>query len=205
MHLYHHPYSSSSRRVAMAAAHLGIELPSTEINLMSEDDRRRLGELNPNVKVPVLVEDDFVLWESCAIMQYLADRTPGQTVYPRELVTRTCVNRWMFWACQHFSPAVGVLTWEYVWKKIVTGAEPDPREVERGAADLAQAAKVLNAHLAEREWLVGSQVTLAEYAVAAPLMYMQQARLPLEDYPHLLAWFARVQELPAWRHTIPVW
>ena len=205
MHLYHHPFSSNARRVAMTAEHLGIRLDSTEVNLMDEDDRRRLGELNPNVKVPVLVDGDLVLWESCAIMHYLADSQPRQTVYPRDLVPRTCVNRWMFWACQHFSPAIGVIVWEQVWKKMVEGGDADPVELARGTADLARAAAVLDGYLSEREWLVGGRVTLADYAVAAPLMYMEQARLPLGAYPHLLAWFARVQELPAWRHTTPVW
>ncbi|MBQ5948597.1 glutathione S-transferase family protein [Massilia sp. ST3] len=205
MQLYHNPLSSNARRVAMTAAHLGIRLDSIEVNLMRDDDRRRLQELNPNVKVPVLVDGELVLWASCAIMQYLADGKPDQALYPRGLVPRTCVNRWMFWACQHFSPAIGVLVWEQVWKKIVEAGEPDPRELARGTADLQRAAAVLDKHLSEREWLVGGCVTLAEYAVAAPLMYMEQARLPLDDYPQLLAWFARVRELPAWRHTTPVW
>ncbi|MEH6437835.1 glutathione S-transferase family protein [Massilia sp. DD77] len=205
MQLYHNPLSSNARRVTMTAAHLGIRLDSIEVNLMREDDRRRLEELNPNVKVPVLVDGELVLWESCAIMHYLADSKPDQSLYPRGLVPRTCVNRWMFWACQHFSPAIGVIVWEQVWKKLVEGDAPDPRELARGTADLKRAAAVLDKHLSEREWLVGGCVTLAEYAVAAPLMYMEQASLPLDDTPHLLAWFARVRELPAWRHTTPVW
>ncbi|MBQ5964851.1 glutathione S-transferase family protein [Massilia sp. ZL223] len=205
MQLYYHPLSSNSRRVTMAAEHLGLALDLVEINLGNEGDRRRLEEMNPNSKVPVLVDQDFVLWESCAIMQYLADRTPGQTIYPQAPVARADVHRWMFWACQHFSPAVGVLTWENVWKRIVEGGQPDPVELARGAADLHRAAAVADAHLAQRRWLVGDTVTLADYAVAAPLMYLVQARLPLETYPNLLAWFARVQELPAWRHTTPVW
>ena len=205
MQLYHHPLSSNSRRVTMAADHLGVALDLVEINLGSAGDRRRLEEMNPNSKVPVLVDKDFVLWESCAIMQYLADRRPGQTVYPQAPVARADVHRWMSWAGQHFSPAVGVLTWENIWKRIVTGAGPDPVELARGAADLHRAAAGADAHLAPRRWRVGDAVTLADYAVAAPLMYLEQARLPLEGYPHLIAWFARVQELPAWRHTTPVW
>ncbi|MCS0613729.1 glutathione S-transferase family protein [Massilia kyonggiensis] len=56
-----------------------------------------------------------------------------------------------------------------------------------------------------RRWLAGDGVSLADYAAAAPLMYKEQARLPLDDYPHLLAWFARVRELPAWQRTTPAW
>jgi glutathione S-transferase len=205
MQLYYHPISSNARRALMAADHLGIQLDLVEVNLMSEADRRRLGEVNDNNKIPVLVDDGFVLWESCAIMQYLADSKPGQTVYPQDPLARADVNRWMFWACQHFSPAISVIAWENVWKKVVTGQDADVNELARGAADLAQAATVLDKHLASRRWLVWEGVTLADYAVAAPLMYRERARLPLDEYPHLLAWLERVQALPAWRNTEAVW
>jgi len=118
-------------------------------------------------------------------------------LYPHGLVARTCVKRWMFWACQQFSPAISVLVWEQVGKQMIEGGTPDPRALACGTADLAQAAAVLDRHLSTREWLVGDRPTLAEYAVAAPLMTMEQAGLPLEGYPHLSAWFSRVKELPA--------
>jgi glutathione S-transferase len=205
MQLYYHPISSNARRVLMAADHLGIQLDLVECNLMSEADRRRLAEVNDNNKIPVLVDEGFVLWESCAIMQYLADSKPGQTVYPTDPLARADVNRWMFWACQHFAPAISVIAWENVWKKMVTGIDADMNELARGAADLARAATVLDKHLATRRWLVWDGVTLADYAVAAPLMYRERARLPLDDYPHLLAWFERVQALPAWKNSEAVW
>jgi glutathione S-transferase len=205
MQLYHHPFSPSARRVLMAADHLGVALDLVEINLASPDDRRRLEELNANSRIPVLVDGALVLSESCAIMQYLADRTPGQAVYPHDLAARADVNRWMFWTCQHFAPALGVYGWENMMKKMVAGEDADPVELARGARDIARAAVVIDRHLATRRWLVGDAVTLADYAVVAPLMYKEQARLPLDDYPHLLAWFARVQELPAWQRTTPAW
>jgi glutathione S-transferase len=205
MQLYYNHYSSNTRRVLLAADHLGIDFDLVQINLASQDDRRRLGEVNLNAKLPVLIDGDFVLWESCAIMQYLADGTPGQTVWPQERRARADVSRWMFWACQHFAPAIGVLTWEHIWKKFVTGQDADPKEVARGEAELAEAARVLDKHLATRQWLVGDAVSLADYAVVAPLMYKEKAQLPLADYPHLLAWFERIRALPAWQRTDHDW
>jgi len=205
MQLYYNHYSSNTRRVLLAADHLGIDFDLVQIDLASQDDRRRLGEVNLNAKLPVLIDGDFVLWESCAIMQYLADGTPGQTVWPQERRARADVSRWMFWACQHFAPAIGVLTWEHLWKKFVTGQDAEPKEVARGEADLAEAARVLDKHLATRQWLVGDAVSLADYAVVAPLMYKEKAHLPLADYPHLLAWFERIRALPAWQRTDHAW
>ena len=203
MQLYYSPISSNSRRVLLAADHLGIALDLVDIDLLSQEDRRRLQDVNPNAKVPVLVDDGFVLPESCAIMQYLADGKPGQTLYPTEPLARAEVNRWMFWACQHFSQPIGQIAWENVWKKMVNGEGADMAVLAHGAANLARAATVLDRHVADRSWLAGEHVTLADYAVAAPLIVSERARLPLEDYPHLLAWYARVQALPAWRNTEP--
>lgn len=205
MRLYYHPMSSNARRVMLAAAHLGVQPEFVEINLLDGNDRRRLAEVNPNAKVPVLEDDGLLLWESCAIMQYLADLTPGQTVYPHDARARADVNRWLFWAAQHFSPAIGIFTWERLWKKLVTGGDPDAAELARGAAEFAATAAVLDGHLAGRAWLAGTALTLADFAVAAPLMYSERAGVPVAGYPHVAAWFARVQQLPAWRQTNAVW
>jgi glutathione S-transferase len=207
MRLYTHPISSNARRVNMVVAALNADVEIIEINLASEDDRRRLGEVNPNNKIPVLEDNGFLLWESCAIMQYLADKTAQQKgepdpLYPWDIQVRADINRWMFWACQHFAPAIGVLTWERVWKGFVTGQPADPREEARGCEELAQYAAVLDQHLKNRAWLVGDHPTLAEYAVASPLMYIAKASLPVAQYPNMLAWFARVEQLPAWKQTV---
>lgn len=118
---------------------------------------------------------------------------------------RADVNRWLFWAAQHFAPAISLFTWENVWKKVVTGMDADPAELARGNEELEAAARVLDAHLATRTWLCGDALTLADFAVAAPLMYIERAKVPMAAYRNVLAWFERVQQLPAWRQTHAVW
>lgn len=201
MRLYHHPASSNARRVVMAAQLLGTPLELVEVDLMDEAARRRLGEINLNGKVPVLDDDGFLLWESCAIMQYLADITPDQTLYPQDARARADVSRWMFWACQHFAPAVGVLTWEHAWKGMTGNGTADPAELARGERDVLACGAVLERHLAECEYLAGKSLSLADVAVAAPLMYRDMARLPVQRFPRLLGWFARIEALPAWQAT----
>jgi len=189
----------------LAALHMGTPLEVTEVNLMSPEDRRRLEVLNPNSKVPVLQDSDFILWESCAIMQYLADRTHGQTLYPDNILVRADINRWMLWACQHFSPALGVIVWENIWKGITGNGLPGQAEVDKGARLVAKFGAVLEQHLAGRDWVVGDKLSLADFALAAPLMYTEQAKLPVTQYPKMMAWLGRVQQLDAWKQTEPVW
>jgi glutathione S-transferase len=197
--------STSSRRVMMAALYMGTPLERTEVSLLSPDDRRRLVKLNPNNKLPVLHDGEFSLTESCAIMQYLADRTHGQTLYPDNIQIRADINRWMFWAVQHFAPPISVFCFEHIWKGLIGKGGPDAAELERAGLQVAQFAAVLEQHLAGREWVVGDQLSLADLALAPSLTYIEQAKLPLTQYPELMAWLGRVSELDVWKRTLPVW
>ncbi|MEZ5657075.1 MAG: glutathione binding-like protein [Burkholderiaceae bacterium] len=73
----------------------------------------------------------------------------------------------------------------------------------RGRAMVTEAAAVLDLHLAEREWICGTGLTLADFAIAAPLAVQWRAALPVLDRPNLQRWFERVRRpLPAWRQAI---
>ncbi|SMC19574.1 glutathione S-transferase [Andreprevotia lacus DSM 23236] len=202
MRLYHHPMSASARRAVMTVLHLGAPVELVEVgNISLPDERAKLLQRNPNGKIPVFEHGDFVLWESYAIMQYLCDLTPGQTLYPATLQARVDVNRWLFWCAQHWSIALGALAWENCMKGMLGMGERDAVVVQRAEVDAVRLGKVLDDHLATRTWLVGEQVTLAEYALAAALGYQEQGRMPLQQFAHLQAWFQRVQALPAWQQT----
>jgi glutathione S-transferase len=202
MRLYHHPQSSNARRAVMTAIHLDVKADLVFVDLAkgAQRDAAYL-RLNPNGKVPVLDDDGFVLWESHAIMQYLADKTPGQTLYPTDIPARADVNRWLFWSAHHFTPAVSVLNWENMVKKIIGAGDPDPRAVKRGEALVTDCAAILDAHLAGKRWVLGEHLTLADYALAAPLMATVPAKLPVTAFASLTQWFGRVRALEAWKKT----
>ena len=200
MRLYYHPLSSNSRRVLLTAYHLGLDLELIVVDLSSGQQKTPdYLRLNPNGRVPLLVDEGFVLWESHAIMQYLADRSPGQDIYPQDLSARADVNRWLFWSAYHFAPAAGLIIRERVSKKIVAGSgAPDPLEIARGEAQFPAVALVLDRHLVGRRWIAQDRLTLADFAIAAPLMHASAAQLPVAEFGNLQAWFARVQSLDAW-------
>jgi glutathione S-transferase len=205
MRLYHHPLSSNSRRVVMTAIYLNLTLELVVIDLAKGEHRTPdYLRLNPNGKVPLLDDDGFRLWESHAIMQYLADKTPGEVLYPRDVQARADVNRWLFWSAFHFTPAVGFISRERVSKAMVGGSgAPDPVEIGRGESLLKAAASVLDAHLAQRQWIAQDKLTLADLAIASPLMHTAAAQLPVTGYENMQAWFARVQALDAWTRSGP--
>ena len=205
MRLYQFPGSLNVRRVLMTAIQLGIDLELVTVDLPKGAHKRpEFLRLNPAGRVPVLEDDGFVLTESCAIQIYLCERTPGQALYPHEVRARADVNRWLFWSAQHFMASIGLLNFEYVVKRFL-GQTSDADAVAHGEALVAENAKLLDQHLAGRTWVSGAQLTIADLALAAPLCAIEQAKLPLTSatYPNLFAWLARIEQLDAWKQTLP--
>jgi len=202
MRLYHHPMSTNARRAVMAAIELRAKIDLVLVDLAKGDQRKPdFLALNPNGKVPVLDDDGFVLWESHAIMQYLADKTPGQTLYPQETRARADVNRWLFWNAHHFQPAVSILAWERVVKPLIGQGPADEMAVKRGEGLVTELSAVLDHHLAGRAWIAGDKLTLADLAIATPLSFIGRAKLPVSDRANLMRWLYRVEQLESWKKT----
>jgi glutathione S-transferase len=204
--------STNARRAVLTAFQLGlvrdeehgtgprVELAFVDLAKGAQRDPAYLA-LNPNGKVPTLEDGRFALTESHAIMQYLADLTPGQTIYPTETRAQANVNRWLFWNAHHFQPAMSVLNFEHMVKRVRGLGDPDPKEVARGEALVTQTVSVLDAHLVGREWIAEDKLTLADLAVATPLDCAGAAKFDFAPYGNVRKWLARVQQLPAWQRT----
>jgi glutathione S-transferase len=204
MKLFFHPFSGNSRRVLLVATHLEVPLERVVVDLTQGEQRGgpHLAR-NPNGRVPVLDDDGFVLWESRAIMEYLCDKTPGQTLMPTDARGRADVHRWMSWCTAHMSPANTVLVFERFVKKVAGRGAEDPAEVARGEALYAQAAPILEAQLAGKDWVAQDRLTLADFSLASSFALAVPARIPLDAYPNIRAWLGRVQALDAWQRTTP--
>ena len=204
MKLYHHPFSSNARRAHMAAVHLGYapELVFIDLSKGAQRNPEYLA-INPNGKVPTLVDGEVVVWESLAIMTYLAQKTPGQTVYPTELVARTHADQWLFWASNHWGPTIGALTFENMLKGMFGQGAPNEYSVAKAEGLLKGYAGTLDAQLATSKFVTGDTLGLADLAIAAPLMYIGPAKLPVEGFTNIARWFAGIQQLEAWKATEP--
>jgi glutathione S-transferase len=204
MKLYGFPPSPNTWKVRAVAAHLGIPLELEFVDLSKGQQRRpEYLALNPTGRTPTLVDGDFVLGESTAIMQYLASHNEN-SLWPNDARTRADITRWQSWQLAHWgSEACQPLIFQRLVKKLLNLGPPDAEPVAKATEAFNRDAGMLDAHLAKQPYLVGTEVTLADFAVAAPLFYAQQAELPLAAHPHLRDWFARVSALPAWHETAP--
>lgn len=202
MRLYHYPMSTNARRAVMTAIQLGTPVELVTVDL-AKGEHRQPGylKLSPAGRVPVLDDDGFVLTESNAIMQYLADGTPGQTLYPTERRARADVARWQFWSAHHLAPSVSLISWERLIKPMLGIGTPEPRIVARGEELVRQCVTLLDAHLANKEWIAQDRLTLADLSICTPFMVTRAAQLPVQDAPHFSAWFERMRALDAWKET----
>jgi len=158
--------------------------------------------LNPNHKVPVLVDGDFKLWESMAIATYLCESTPDQKLWPTTARGRADATRWMSWHASHFGPAVGTFNWENGLKMMMKQTA-DQTLLEKATKDFHTFAPVIDAHLANKNWLLGDEMTLADFYVGAGLGFEPYSKIPLESYANIRAWNTRLLAVPAWAQTAP--
>jgi len=204
MKLYGFPPSPNTWKVRAVAAHIGAPLDFQFVDLTKGASHTpHYLELNPTGRTPTLVDDDFVLWESTAIMQYIASRKPN-SLWPDDARLRAAIMQWQSWELAHWSSeACQPLTFQNLVKKLVNLGPPDKAAVETATTAFHKEAKVLDVHLAGHPWLVGEQPTLADFSVAAPLFYAERAALPIAPYARITEWFGRVAALSCWQETAP--
>jgi glutathione S-transferase len=204
MKLYYNPMSPNVRRVRLTAAVLAVELEEKKLDFTKGEHKNpEYLALNPNGAVPTLVDGDFVLTESRAIMQYLASKKPESGLLPRDEAARADVTRWQFWDASHFSPQLGSLAFERVIKAMMGMGDPDEGKVREALTNFRRFAAVLNKRLDARSYVVGDKLTIADLTLGSSLMYARQCDAPLDEFPNVQAWFGRITALEGWKKTSP--
>ena len=158
--------------------------------------------LNPNGKVPTLVDGTRTIWEADAIMCHLAARADSD-LWPQDH-RQIEVIRWLSWDLAHFYKAGGSLYFEHVIKPRFGLGDTDPAAVKQATNEWRRFAAILDGHLRDRRWLVGDGITVADFAVAAFLPYAERSHIPLDEFASVRRWHDRLNELDAWREPFPV-
>lgn len=204
MKLYHFPISPNSRRVVAVLHHLGLDCELKALDLIKgEQMQEDFLQLNPNHMIPTLVDGDFVLWESNAIMQYLCSKVADTGLWPADPKVRADIARWQFWQAAHFGKACGIFVFENLLKNALKIGEPDANELVKGAEQFHRFAKILEEHLKGRDWLVGDEVTLADLSVGSFLALAEMASYPIENYSEIKRWYGNIGQLPCWQSSEP--
>jgi GST-like protein len=182
--------------VPTALQELGLDYDLHAVNVRKGEQKLPdFVALNPNAKVPVLVDNDLVLTESAAILVYLAEKT-GKLL-PATGETRARVFEQLFFHASGLSPAFGQSGF---FQRLA--AEPQPLAIERFSAEARRTVAVLDAVLATRRFAAGDAFTIADIAHFGWLWRREFAGVGLEAAPNVARWYAEVEQRPAVRRAI---
>jgi glutathione S-transferase len=155
--------------------------------------------LNPNGRVPTIEDDGFVLWESNAIVRYLAAKHAQAGLCPADDRVRADADRWMDWQATGFSPAMRDAFWQLVR---TPQDQRDHAAIERSARECEDYAAILDAHLQRREFVAGATFTIGDIAAGASAhrwLHLPIGRIPR---PALRRWYDRVASRPGARQAL---
>ncbi|HEX3654124.1 MAG TPA: glutathione S-transferase family protein [Rhizomicrobium sp.] len=196
------PLSPRAFKVMWAATHLGIAFEPVLVDFTKGAHRTsEFACLNPNMRMPVLEDGDYSLWESNAILQYLAAQKPETGLLPEDIKARSQIVKWQFWDSAHWDPACAIFAFENYVKKLFQRGEPSVSEIARGEEMFARLGPVLEAQLQKHRYVAGDALTLADFSLGAMNYIAEQAKFPLESYRGIQRWAADLKSLPSWQKT----
>jgi len=196
--------TQAPRRVLALVKHFGLDAEfiwmDAKVGAMRAPE---YAAINPNCKAPTLVDGEFVLWESSAIMAWLCNKV-GSDMWPsHNPEEQVQVLRWLSWNDHHWAHAVGPFYFEHVVKATFGLGAPDRRELESAVPELRSLARILDSWLEEREFVACDRLTIADFQLAAMACDWRRAEMPLAEFLHIVRWLDGLQRLPAWADPWP--
>lgn len=197
MRLHGFPMSPNTRRAQLALEEAGIEYQVVPVDLMSGEQRSETYRaLNPTARVPALVDGDFILWESNAILDYIASLRPEKNLGPANPRERGEISRWMYMNAAHLSPAMA-----HIFAHSIRLPEDQriPKLVENGRAEIARCVEPFDQRLAAGGEFLLDRVTIADLSIAPTLDIAAMIGVDLSPYKNVLEWQSRIRARPSWK------
>ena len=197
--LFATPLSANGRKVLMVSHHLELRPEIKIVNVYRGEGRTpQYLAINPMGKVPSLIDGGMVLWESNAILIYLSEAHADCRLWDREPARRADIARWLFWESSHWQPALISILTGFVRQQLFPDGQA-PVQVDWSDPTFVAQAMLLEGQLAGRPYILGDELTLADFSVSAMMMYVRAAGFPFASFPQIAAWFERMERLPAWQ------
>ncbi|WP_111979182.1 glutathione S-transferase family protein [Algibacillus agarilyticus] len=188
--LYSFPVSGYSHRVRVFTALLGLDIKLINVDLRNAEQKTpAFLAKNPAGQVPVIEDDEVTLADSNAILLYLAQKyDASRQWYPESIIQQAHIQRFLTFAAHKVAngPATARLIKLF-------GA---PLDYELALNVSKDALTQLEAHLKDRNWLVGEQATIADIANYTYVAHAPEGEVDLSPYPHVIAWLQRFEQLP---------
>jgi glutathione S-transferase len=191
--------SVNVQKVVWCADELGLAYTRLDVGgSFGGNDTPEYLAMNPNGLVPVIDDGGFILYESNAIVRYLAARDPGHALWPEDVRKKADADRWMEWQATSYTPAMGPIFWQLV--RTPTGKR-DPAAIEASRVKTETLAALLDAHLSQSQFLAGYGFTVADIVVGCATHRWLNLPTRIERRPHLERWYAELKSRPGSRQV----
>ncbi|MCB1725582.1 MAG: glutathione S-transferase family protein [Chromatiaceae bacterium] len=189
--LYDYERSGNCYKVRLLLSMLEVDYQSLPTNSTTgETQTAEFKRLNPRGQIPVLVAGDTVIWDSMAILVYLARRYGDARWLPADALGEARVMQWL---------AVSENELQYgLARARVAVLFGKPFDVEQCHRDAVPGLEAMETRLARNAWLAAEHPTIADVACYPYVSLAEDGRFSLTPYPAVTAWLARVQNLPGW-------
>lgn len=164
-------------------------------------DTEEFGRLNPNRRVPVIDDGGSVVWESHAIVRYLAGRYGAGSLAPEDPALRAQSDMWTDWTLADLQPAFMGVFWNFYR---TPEAQRNWPMIRQGIARSTILFRLLDKHLEDRNFLAGDTLTLGDIPAGAQLFRYFTLQIDRPALPNVEAWYARLQEREAYRTHVMV-
>ncbi|KAH8289042.1 hypothetical protein KR054_005566 [Drosophila jambulina] len=198
MDIYINPGTPGTRAIFMTAKALGLELNSKIVNPMAGDNLKpEFVKLNPQHTVPTLVDNGFVIWESRAIVVYLAEKygKPDTPLYPRDPKKRAVIHQRLFFDLDTLYNAISA----YFFPIYRTGQVGDQAALDK----IKAAFGFLDSFLEGQEYFAGSQLSVADIVLLSSVSLVEMVKFDLKEFPNLDKWYKNAQKVtPGWDENL---
>ncbi|MEH3046912.1 glutathione S-transferase family protein [Sphingomonas adhaesiva] len=191
--------SHNVKKVVWLAQEIGVPFVRHDVGgAFGMDDAYRAK--NPNALVPTIEDDGLILWESNAILRYLAARHGDRRWWPDDAAVRAVADRWMDWQFGYAEAQRDAFV-----QLIRTPAEKrDEAVVARSAAASAALMTILDRQLAQTEWLSGDGFGLGDIPMGVYAHSWFTLAIDRPDRPHVARWYRQLRERPAYAATVMI-
>tara|TARA_B100000446_G_scaffold44425_2_gene40245 strand:+ start:36386 stop:37102 length:717 start_codon:yes stop_codon:yes gene_type:complete len=193
-------YLNTHQKDAIDSTTAAFEI-NTRVVLLDqlEHHSESFSAINPNKKIPALVDGNRVIWESNAILHYLAGLHHSD-LWPTDPYLQTEVIRWFMWESSRWSHCIGTLLKHRVYFPF-WGYDGSPQEIEKQTQRLDKLLDLLDETLQEKRFLAGQVISLADISIAAPLMYADEIGLNLDQHPAVKLWLDELTSSHWWQQS----
>jgi len=194
------PNSVNVQKVMWCAAELGLQVERQDIGgAFGGNGTADYLTKNPNGRIPTLIDGDYVLWESNAIVRYLCDQYGNQNWQPDTAQLRGHASQWMDWYLTQLHPPMTTLFWQLVRTQ---KEEQDQDAIQTAIKTCASFWQMLENHLADRSYVLGDDISMADIPVGCSAYRWHNMEFERPNLPNLEAWWKRLAERSAYKTNV---